>query len=142
MPAFPAGGRYLTSPCSVENLTAATKRALTAAVPSGEAFNISDGNDLTWKALLSQIAEKVGAHPPRFSIPIPPLRTAASALEKIYLGFKSSRPPAITPYRIAQVADDYSFSIDKARQMLGFDPPFTTEEEVERSVAWYQSRPE
>ena len=137
MIAFPAGGRYLTSPCSVKNLVAAVDAALTAPEASGEAFNISDGNDITWKDLLALIAEKAGGRAPRFSIPLGLLRKAAGIMEKIYLLRRSSVPPIITPYRIAQVAADYSFSIDKARSRLGYDPPFTTEDEIERSVAWY-----
>ncbi|MFH1038298.1 MAG: NAD-dependent epimerase/dehydratase family protein, partial [PVC group bacterium] len=137
MPAFPAGGRYLTSPCYVDNLVAATVLALGAGCPSGEAFNISDGGDLTWKEFLGLFAAELGVKPPRVALPTGLLFPAAALLEKLYVCCGSSRPPLITPYRIAQVAADYSFSIEKARKMLGYQPPVTTEEGVRRSVEWY-----
>jgi nucleoside-diphosphate-sugar epimerase len=137
MPAFPAGGKYLTSPCYIENLIAATGLTLRSECLSGEAFNISDGNDITWREFLVRIAEGLGVNPPRLSIPAGLLKPSAWGLEKLYTIFHSSDPPVITPYRIAQVVNDYSFSIEKAKRLLGYLPPCSTEEGVRRSVEWY-----
>ncbi len=139
MPAFPAGGRYLTSPCYIDNLVAATELALRSECSSGEAFNISDGNDIPWSEFLARIAEELGAKPPRLTIPAGLLRPAAWGLEKLFTLFHSSKPPIITPYRIAQVVNDYSFSIEKAERLLGYLPPCSTEEGVRESIKWYSS---
>ncbi len=137
MPAFPAGGRYMTSPCYIENLVEATVRALRGEYPSGETFNISDGSDPTWKEFLELFAGELGVRPPRVALPTGPLFLAAGLLEKICVCCRTSTAPIITPYRIAQVASDYSFSIEKARKMLGYQPPVTTAEGVRRSVRWF-----
>lgn len=138
MPGFPAGGRYLTSPCYIDNLVAATELALRSECSSGEAFNISDGNDIPWREYLARIAGELGVRPPRLAIPAGLLRPAAGALEKLYSFFRSSRPPVITPYRIAQVVNDYSFSIEKAERLLGYVPPCSTEEGIRESVRWFK----
>ncbi len=126
MPAFPAGGRRLTSPCAVGNLAAAVERALIWDHPSGEAFNVSDGADLPWRDFLEMAAGELGVKPPRLPLPVAPLRLAADLLEKIYLLRGSVVPPPITPYRIAQAARDYSFSIGKAERLLGYTPEVST----------------
>jgi len=136
MPAFPAGGRYLTSPCYIDNLVAATELALRSECSSGEAFNISDGNDITWREFLARIAVELGVPAPRFPVPSVLLRPAAWSLEKLYTLFRSSTPPMITPYRIAQVINDYSFSIEKAKKLLGYQPVCSTEEGIKESVRW------
>jgi len=138
MPAFPSGGRYLTSPCYIDNLVTATELALRSECISGEAFNISDGNDMTWREFLSGIAGELGVKPPRLAIPAGTLRLSAWSLEKLYRLFHASNPPIITPYRIAQVINDYSFSIEKAERLLGYHPPSSTEEGIRRSVEWFR----
>lgn len=138
MPFFPAGGRRLTSPCAVGNLSAAVEKALSGDRPSGEAFNISDGRDLPWREFLGLAARELGVRPPRFGIPALPLRLAASLLEKIYLVRRSPIPPPITPYRIAQAAGDYSFSIEKARSVLGYNPELSTGQALLVSVEWFR----
>lgn len=138
MPGFPAGGRYLTSPCYIGNLVAATELALEARCSSGEAYNISDGNDIPWCDFLALIAKEMGVKPPRWALPPRPLLLAAGILEKVYAFFGSTRPPVITPYRIAQAVNDYSFSIEKARSVLGYAPPTSTEEGIRRSVEWFR----
>jgi len=138
MPGFPAGGRYLTSPCYIDNLVEATRLALQSESSSGEIYNISDGNDIPWNEYLALIAGELGVSPPRRSIPAGLLRSAAWGLEKLYNLMRSPTPPIITPYRIAQVVRDYSFSIEKAEKLLGYHPPRTTGEGIRRSVEWFK----
>lgn len=138
LPGFPDGGRHLTSPCYIDNLVTATQLALRSECLSGEAFNISDGNDIPWREFLARIAEELGVRPPRLALPAGLLRPAAWGLEKLFTIFRSSNPPVITPYRIAQVVNDYSFSIEKAERLLGYIPPCSTEEGVRESVKWFK----
>ncbi len=137
MPGFPAGGRRLTSPCAVENLGEAIERALISDYASGEVFNVSDGADLPWRDFLGMAAEGLGVKPPRWPLPVTPLRLTAQILEKLYRLGRSSLPPPITPYRIAQAANDYSFSVEKARDLLGYVPVVTTREGLRGSVEWF-----
>jgi len=136
--AFPLGGNTLTSPCFVLNLVAAVELCLTAEKDSGQAFNVSDGNDIKWREFLGMIATALNKRPPFLSIPVKPLYGLSLVLDALFKLFHSARPPLVTPYRIAQVARDYSFSIEKAREVLGYEPPFTTEEGVRLCTEWYR----
>ncbi len=136
---FPRGGKPLTSPCYVGNLVDATEKALKTDIGSGHAFNISDGADISWRALLGMIAEAMNRKPPACAVPFAPLYAASVLLEKFYTLAGARTPPPITPYRIAISSRDYSFSVEKARNMLGYSPPFSTLEGIKESVAWYKN---
>lgn len=137
LPAFPKRGKTLTSPCYVKNLVSATERALKTKEGLGEAYNITDGNDIPWIEYLEIIARELRKKPPRLTVPTKPLYYATHILEKSFKLLKISKRPIITPHDIAHVAKDYSFSIEKAKSLLGYVPLFKTEEGIRESVAWY-----
>jgi nucleoside-diphosphate-sugar epimerase len=135
--AFPVGGRMLTSPCYVKNLVYAVERALSTEDGLGEAYNISDGNDIPWIQFLSLIAEKIGKKPPHLSVPALPLYWIIVLTEQFYKVFKLKSTPLITSPLIAQVRKDFSFSISKVKNLLGYTPQYSTEEGLNESVHWY-----
>lgn len=134
---FPGGGKYLTSPCYVKNLVSAIEKSIQTEGGLGEAYNITDGSDIPWKEFLSIIADGVKKKPPPIPIPVKPLYYTSFLLEQMFKLFRCSNPPAITTYRIAQAGKDYSFSIEKAKKYLLYNPPWTTKEGVKESVDWY-----
>ncbi|MFW6137542.1 MAG: NAD-dependent epimerase/dehydratase family protein [Spirochaetota bacterium] len=134
---FPKGGRTVTSPCYVKNLTQAAVDAIHARTGLGEAYNITDGNDLTWNEFLGVIAREMGKNPPRFCLPVKPLYAVSFLLEKLHQLVNSSDRPPLTRYTIAQVAHDYSFSIEKAKKNLGYTPVYTTWEGIKETLEWY-----
>jgi nucleoside-diphosphate-sugar epimerase len=136
--AFPKGGKTLTSPCYVKNIVSAVESALQTRTGFGEAYNITDGRDMQWKTYLDIIAGEFGKKPPRISVPVKPLFCTAKILEGINTILRIKSRPFITPHDIAHVAEDYSFSIEKAKTKLGYDPPYTTEQGIEETVRWYR----
>lgn len=135
--AWPKGGKTLTSPCYVKNLVLAVERAIHTEEGAGEAYNISDGNDIPWRDFLSMIAEKVNSKPPRIPVPAMPVYYIITIIEKFYKIFKSQKQPLITSPLIAQVRKDFSFSIEKAKRLLKYDPPYTTKDGIKESAQWY-----
>jgi nucleoside-diphosphate-sugar epimerase len=147
LPAFPAGGRPLTSPCFVDNLTHAVMLCLEAepppagpeaarepaappppggtgtpigSLPPGAGvYNVSDGADLPWRRFLEIAAGELGVRPPFLPVPVGPLMAAARVLSAAHRVLRTGRPPIITPYRMAQVSRDYSFSIERASRQMG-----------------------
>lgn len=134
---WPNGGRVLTSPCYVKNLVSATEKALLTLNGPGEAYNITDGYDIPWSLFLSMTAEAIKAKPPRIPVPSRPLFIISEILENIYKLVRSKKPPVITPYRIAMTSKDYSFSIEKARALLNYNPEHTTLQGIQESAGWY-----
>ncbi len=135
---FPKGGKTLTSPCFVENLVHAAELCLKTDVGIGEIFNVTDGADIPWIVLLQMMAAELHVKSPHISVPTLPLKWVSVMLEKIYKLMQSEKPPLLTPYRIEQVARDYSFSIEKAKTTLHYLPPYTTEVGVRQSVRWFK----
>jgi len=135
--AFPDGGNTLTSPCFVKNLCHATLKAIETTKGLGEVYNISDDNDMLWKEYITLIKEELNKKSPQISIPSLPLYGASILLEKAFKLFNSKKPPVITPYRIAQVRKNYSFSIEKAKKLLNYNPLYTTKEGIRESAKWY-----
>ncbi len=134
---FPRGGKTLTSPCFVQNLVHAVTLCLETEKGIGEVFNISDGYDIQWREFLGIMARELGSRPPSVSVPAAPLYGLSLVLDTLFRLFHSSRPPLITPYRIAQVSKDYSFSIEKAKRILNYEPFFTTKEGLKHCAQWY-----
>ncbi|UCB46721.1 MAG: NAD-dependent epimerase/dehydratase family protein [Spirochaetota bacterium] len=136
--AFPKAGESLTSPCYVKNIVSATEKTLKIKEGLGEAYNISDGNDIQWKTYLAIIACQLGKKPPRKSAPVKPLLFASRMLESTYTLLRIRSRPPITPHDIVHVSDDYSFSIEKAKTKLDYNPSYTTEEGIAETVQWYR----
>ncbi|MBN2322947.1 MAG: NAD-dependent epimerase/dehydratase family protein [Spirochaetes bacterium] len=134
---WPLGGTTLTSPCYVKNLVAAVRCALATDRGFGEAYNVSDGADVTWKTFLEAAARQLGKTPPDGTVPLFWLSLSAKVLELTYVLLRIRRRPIITPYNIALVSHDYGFNIEKAKRLLGYEPPFTTDEGMEQTVEWY-----
>lgn len=132
---FPKAGKTLTSPCYVRNIAFATERALETTEGFGEAYNISDGSDMEWREFLGIIAEVLGRKPPQRGVPVKPLLFLAHALYRTNRLFGIR--PFLTPHDIEHIANDYSFSIEKAARLLGYKPLYATGEGIRETVGWY-----
>jgi len=135
--AFPRGGRFLTSPCYVKNLARAVELAVIAKKDAQGAYNISDGMDMAWKSFLTLMAEEIGCRPPFITVPAFPIYIALRGGEIIRKLFGIKSPPLLMSPLIAQVRNDFSFSIEKVKTHLGFVPLYTTKQGVKESAAWY-----
>jgi len=135
---FIKGGRPITSPCYVKNLAKATELAASTKSGIGESFNISDGNDIPWIEFLKLTAHNLNITPPKLYVPSIPLAVIAKTVSSLYNLIGSKKPPFLTPYRIAISSKDYSFSIEKAKKLLAYNPLYTTEEGIKESIQWYR----
>ena len=137
LPGFIKGGRSLTSPCYVDNLVAATYSAIITEKGLGEAFNVTDGNDIPWNTFLDMAAGSIDSKPPRIPVPPGPVFVLSKILKIFHGLLKTKTPPVIAPYTIAMAAKDFSFSIEKAKKLLDYKPVRTTEEGIKKSSQWY-----
>ena len=132
------GGRHLTAPVYVENLTDAILTACTCPAVRGEAFTITDGLVITWKEFTQKLASEMGISPPQLSIPFAAAYTLGAGWELAYRLLGVSTAPLLTRYRASNGGRDYHFSIEKARRLLGYRPAVGFAEAVARTVAWYR----
>lgn len=132
-----SGSRVLTSPVYVEDLVEAVILALENDRSGGQVFNITSGEEVTWAQMMDYCAELLGVRP-WFELPIPLAWVAAHLFNRIYRLLRIKADPLVFPYRVAHLAWDYNFSIDKARRILGYRPKTDWRTGLSRTVAAYR----
>ena len=128
----------------VKNLVAAI--FLAAEVPGavGEVFNVTDGARVSKKQFIGRVAELAGLKPPRRKIPLWLAWTLAILMERRAKRKKSPTPPLVNKARYKFLGLNLDYSIAKARKILGYEPPFTTEQGLVAAMADFKAakRPE
>ncbi len=130
------GGKRLTSPLYVEDLVQAVILALENEESGGQVFNITSGEEVTWGELLSYSAGLLGVKP-WLELPLPAAWAAAYLCQWIFRLFRLKAEPPIIPYRVAHLAWNFHFDIDKARVKLGYRPQMSWREGLRRTVQGY-----
>lgn len=102
----------------------------------GEAFIIGGEGYLTLNELFARIAELLGTSPPWLRIPLPLLQVVAVACEAVFvpLGLE----PPLHRRRVSFYRNQRAFSIQKAKEVLGFEPRTSLEEGLRRTITWYR----
>lgn len=110
---------------------------LAAEVPEavGNVFNLTDGARVSKRAFIGRVAELAGLRPPRRKIPLWLARTLAVLLERRARRLGSTEPPLVNKARYKFLGLNLDYSIEKARRVLGYRPPYTTEEGLVESLA-------
>jgi nucleoside-diphosphate-sugar epimerase len=131
------GGRGLVNVAYVDNLADAVCRCLDAAASEGRTYLITDGPPVTWRRYLDALAAAAGLPPPRLSIPAilaPPL---VLALEAAYRPL--GRRPPLGRMGLKILTARCSYSIERARRELGWEPAVGFEEGMRRIAVWLRS---
>jgi nucleoside-diphosphate-sugar epimerase len=112
---------------------------LAAADPgsAGEAYNITNQGPITQRDFLNLFAEACGAPRVRKQVPYRLVYAAAFLLEAHGRLTGRPRPPLITRYATWLMGRYLSYSTEKARTRLGWEPALSYRESIARSVRWY-----
>jgi nucleoside-diphosphate-sugar epimerase len=130
----PAGLGYVT------NVVDVILRAADSEISIGQAYNASDGSDVTWRQYVNRLAEIVGVSSPRLVIPHRVAYLAGWAMEKAYGALQTESRPLLTRMTAELFGTDQGFSIEKARRELGYEPDVSLGEGMRRVKAWlYQT---
>jgi nucleoside-diphosphate-sugar epimerase len=120
---IPGDGRNRVSVTHVHNLALGADRALRST--SAGAFNIADAEQTSVDELLRTILRRLGV-PARIAyVPRPIAWHVAGALERVWSNKEGPRGPLLTRYVVAQLADEHTLDITRARTLLGYEPPWT-----------------
>lgn len=112
---------------------------------AGEAFNITDGNPVPFWDLSRMIWRPAGNSTPIDKVAVLPVWLAlslAAVTEWVFLICTLGRrkPEAMNKLVVSYCVRTHSYSIAKARKILGYDPVSDLEEEIKRSVEWEMQR--
>jgi 2-alkyl-3-oxoalkanoate reductase len=119
----------------VKNLVHAIFLAAESPGAVGEVFNVTDGRRVSKKEFVGRVADLAGLKPPQGKIPLWLARLLAHLLERRALRKGSTTPPLVNKARYKFLGLNLDFSIEKARKLLGYDPPYTTEQGLQAAVA-------
>lgn len=132
-------GKYISCFVYVENLADAILKAGVTPSAWNEDFNITDGFGETLNDYFMLVARELGAKPNFISVPKGIAMLFSGLVEGIYKLFKIKKAPLITKFSTYQNCVDYHFSIEKAKEKLGYLPMVSLEEGVKRTVEWFNS---
>jgi nucleoside-diphosphate-sugar epimerase len=110
---------------------------LAAEVPEavGQVFNLTDGQRVSKREFIGRVAELAGLRPPRRKIPLWLAWTLAILLERRARRLGAIEPPLVNKARYKFLGLNLDYSIARAERVLGYHPPYTTEEGLVESLA-------
>ena len=100
----------------------------------GQVFNLTDGARVSKKQFVGKVAQVAGMRPPRRRIPLWLARFLANMMEKSAKRRGATDPPLVNKARYKFLGLNLDYSVEKARKLLGYRPPYTTEQGIERAV--------
>jgi nucleoside-diphosphate-sugar epimerase len=126
----PAGLAYVTNVVDMLICAADSEKSV------GQAYNVCDGSDITWRQYINRLAEIVGVASPKMTISYRPAYLVGWAMEKIYGVMRIKNRPLLTRMAVEIFATDQGFPIDKARQELNYQPKVGFDEGMRRVEDW------
>jgi len=128
-------GATFYHPLYIDNLVDAFLLVMDPEKGKGETYIIGDEEYLSIKNLAIKTGNAMGMNIKVWHFPLLPLRIAGHACEKICKPFGIA--PPIFPRRVDWFRQVRAFSIDKAKQELGYVPMIGIDEGLKRTAAWY-----
>jgi nucleoside-diphosphate-sugar epimerase len=138
-----AGGRPVAGLCFIDNLTDATVLALDERAAIGQAFNVSDGLEITWRQLCDDLAEGLGCSKVRWSLPYGLAASIGFVLEHGYRLLRRSTglssQPLLSRQAVQVLGKNQDFSSRKLRETLGWEPRVDYHSGLRATVTWLRS---
>jgi UDP-N-acetyl-alpha-D-quinovosamine dehydrogenase len=122
----------------VGNAARAIELGLGAAENKSVLYFVSDGQDLSTPELVRVMAQELGRPARLLSVPPALFRLAGWAGDAL----APLIPTALTSSAVQRLLDSLQVNIGRIREQLGFDPPYTVEEGIRLTAAWYRSSAE
>lgn len=120
-PALIGGGRFDAGLAYVDNVVQLMLLAAANPAAAGRVYNACDGYGITWRQYLQDLARLGGAPPPR-SVPRWLVAPLAGPMERLWRALGVRRRPPLTRLALRLVGRPNSFSIQRAREELGYRP--------------------
>ena len=120
----------------VQDLVRAMRLAAERDEAEGEVFIVAGDECPTLDELAAKIAAIWKVPPPRFHLPVWPFMAAGAVCEAICVPLRIE--PPIYRRRVAFFTKSRAFRIDKARQVLGYEPQVPLDAGLRETANWYR----
>ena len=114
------GGEAVLNTAYAPNFAAGVRLAVHRPEAAGKTYVLADEGMPTWRELFSELSRHLGKRPPQLSLPGRPTAAVAGGVEATWSALFPHVEPPITRYRAKLMSRDVHFSIDHARQELGY----------------------
>jgi 3beta-hydroxy-Delta5-steroid dehydrogenase / steroid Delta-isomerase len=111
----------------------AAERLVEGSPVCGQAYFLSDGTPINAGEFSIELVRNMAIHAPLVRVPDLVARGVGEALERVYQLFGAPKP-VFTIANVKLCDIDHYFSIDKARQHLGYTPKLDTREGLRRTA--------
>jgi nucleoside-diphosphate-sugar epimerase len=136
-------GRAIAGLCYVDNLIDAALLALRSDAAPGQAFNLSDALDVTWRQFTDDLAAGLGSPRVRLSMPYWLASSIGLSLEHGYRLLRRTTgltaPPLLSRQAVQVLGKNQDFSNRKARETLGWSPRVGYRDGLEATLAWLRA---
>ena len=129
--AWIGGGRHMTSTTYIDNTVEGLVLGAERGRP-GEAYFVTDGEPVEFRDFVTRQLEALGVEAPTRTLPLPAARAAAVGLEGAWRALRRKSQPPLTRTAVWLSAVEMTIRIDKAREELGYSPPVSIDEGLER----------
>ncbi len=135
-------GKNKVDMTSVSNLLVAIHCAIQAKENAyGEAYNITDGNSVPFWETVNYALSSLGYAPVTQKIPKYVAMNAAALMEWKAKLIPSEKEPALTRYGIGILCHHFTLNIEKAKNLLGYQPVCNTLDGMNEFITWKQNKP-
>jgi nucleoside-diphosphate-sugar epimerase len=131
------GGRSHAGLVYIDNAVDCIIRAAQAPQALGQAYNVRDETDETWRQYVDTLADALGKPRPWLSLPSSVAFLLARVFESTYRVLCLKGKPLFTRHAVLVLSRDQGYSIAKVQSELGFKSQVTFEEGVRRSAEWF-----
>jgi nucleoside-diphosphate-sugar epimerase len=132
---FIGGGKSFNHPAYVDDVVRGTLLALERG-RDGEVYIVGGDRPVTKRELVYTIADALEVDRPRWNVPRWLALIAAWKLELLGRLFRFE--PILTRSRVMMMADDFGYSIEKARKELGYSPRTSLHDGIAATVRSYR----
>ncbi|MDH3259793.1 MAG: NAD-dependent epimerase/dehydratase family protein [Acidimicrobiia bacterium] len=136
---FLAKGRARAGLIYIDDLIEGMISAASEPAAIGQAYNLRDPSNITWRESLLTLADGLGASTRPRNIPTPVAVLAAFGLETAYSLFRIKTRPLLTRQVVYAMTRDQGYPIEKAEDELGFAPTIGVDEGFRRTIEWLRS---
>ncbi len=130
---LPQGGRGVFSPVYADDLVDGFVRVLTRPEASGQVFTLAGGVGVPTAEFFGHYYRMLGRRGP-LVLPTPVALGLAGGAS--LAARAARRPTEINPTAVRYFCRPGTYSVDKARRLLGYDPATSLQEGMDRTEAW------
>ena len=106
---------------------------------AGNAYFISQGEPVSLWGWINDLFQRRDVEPVKKKVNAKSAYIIGTLLEGIYMWLGLEKEPPMTRFLAEQLAKSHWFSIDNARNDLGYEPRVSTSEGLERVVKWLEN---